>query len=302
MNSKKYNYVCMMGGIGDQIFQFSFANFLKRKLDCDIYLDISYYQSSYNYNKFNFFLKKVAKKKNFFLVRKTFFFDYRFMSYLRIFKILKIDKIWPQIYNLFFNVYIRKFIYQFWKEKKKFKVSYNSFYFGYWHKIKYVKEVKNDLNKYFIKEIIKKKKINNFIQNRIDSKTIAVHVRGGDFAHLKSHNLLDEKYYDKAIYYFNKKFIKPKFHVFTNDVEFAKKILKKHSSKNKILYVKKYNFSDDQEFSLFTCYNYAIIANSTFSYMSSYLSKSRIISIAPKIWLLGKKLDKEKKFNKLYFI
>ena len=58
-------------------------------------------------------------------------------------------------------------------------------------------------------------------------------MRGGDFAHLKSHNLLDEKYYDKAIYYFNKKFIKPKFHVFTNDVEFAKKILKKHSSKIK---------------------------------------------------------------------
>ena len=52
--------------------------------------------------------------------------------------------------------------------------------------------------------------------------------------------------------------------------------------------MKKYNFSDDQEFSLFTCYNYAVIANSTFSYMSSYLSKSRIISIAPKIWLLGK--------------
>ena len=46
--------------------------------------------------------------------------------------------------------------------------------------------------------------------------------------------------------------------------------------------MEKYNFSDDQEFSLFTCYNYAIIANSTFSYMSSYLSKSRIISIVLK--------------------
>jgi hypothetical protein len=291
-----------MGGIGDQIFQFSFANYLKKKLDCNIYLDISYYQSSHNYNKFNFFLKKVAIKNNFLLVTKSFLFDYRFLSYLRIFQILKIDKVIPQIYSLFFNIDIRKFIYQFWKGGKKFKISYNSFYFGYWHKIKYVKKVKNDLYKYFIKEIIKKNKINNFIQKNIDSKTIAIHIRGGDFAYLKSHNLLNENYYDKGIFYFNKKFNKPKFHIFTNDIKFAKKILKKHSSKNKIVYIKKYNFSDDQEFCLFSCYTYAIIANSTFSYMSSYLSKSRIISIAPKIWLLGKRLEKEKRFDKLYFI
>ena len=113
MNSKKYNYVCIMGGIGDQIFQFSFANYLKKKLDCNIYLDISYYQSSHNYNKFNFFLKKVAIKNNFLLVTKSFLFDYRFLSYLRIFQILKIDKVIPQIYSLFFNIDIRKFIYQF---------------------------------------------------------------------------------------------------------------------------------------------------------------------------------------------
>ena len=60
MNSKNIIIVCM---IWNEI-KFSFANFLKRKLDCDIYLDISYYQSSYNYNKFNF-LKKVAKKEFF---------------------------------------------------------------------------------------------------------------------------------------------------------------------------------------------------------------------------------------------
>ena len=65
MNSKKYNYVCMMGGIGDQIFQFSFANFLKRKLDCDIYLDISIIRVHIITINLIFF-KKVAKKKIFF--------------------------------------------------------------------------------------------------------------------------------------------------------------------------------------------------------------------------------------------
>ncbi len=302
MNNKKYNYVCIMGGIGDQIFQFSFANYLKKKLNCEIYLDTCYYNSSSNYNHFKFILKKAALKKKFFLINKSSFLGYKFLSYLRIFEIYKIDKLFEGIYNLFFKTKIKKFIYEFWKEKKDIKIVNYSFYFGYWHKIKYVKEMKNHLNKYFIKDILKKKKIKSFIKKNINSKTVAIHIRGGDFAYLKSHNVLSQSYYDNAIKLITKKIRKPKFHVFTNDINFAKNLLKKYSSEYEVLYVKKLNFKDEEEFSLLSTYKLAIIANSTFSYMSSYLSNSRKMSIAPKEWLLGKKLNKNKRFKKLYFI
>ena len=36
--------------------------------------------------------------------------------------------------------------------------------------------------------------------------------------------------------------------------------------------------------------------------MSSYLSYNRKITIAPKIWLKGEKLDNKKKFSNLKFI
>ena len=54
--------VSMMGGIGDQIFQFGFANFLKNKFNCETYLDISYYETKLNYNKFLFRLDHLSKK------------------------------------------------------------------------------------------------------------------------------------------------------------------------------------------------------------------------------------------------
>ena len=61
--TKKYVLISFFGGIGDQIFQFSFANYLKNKLKCEVYVDLSYYQSSLNYNKLSFRLKSITKKK-----------------------------------------------------------------------------------------------------------------------------------------------------------------------------------------------------------------------------------------------
>ena len=52
----------MMGGIGDQIFQFAFANFLK-KMEDEVCLDISYYNNISNYNKFKFRIKIYLKKQ-----------------------------------------------------------------------------------------------------------------------------------------------------------------------------------------------------------------------------------------------
>ena len=47
---------------------------------------------------------------------------------------------------------------------------------------------------------------------------------------------------------------------------------------------------------------YSIIANSTFSLLSSYLSKKSIICLAPKMWFHKKKLERNKIFSKLKFV
>ena len=292
----------MMGGIGDQIFQLSFANYLKKKINCEAYLDISYYDTKLNYNKFKFRLKNLAIKNNFKLTDNISKINYKYLSYLRIFNILKLDIIIPSIYQLFFKIKIKNFIYEYWKEKRSFKVDKNSYYFGYWHDLKYIKPLIKNIHKHLINPNNNKIKIKKFIKNKINNKTVCVHIRGGDFEKLSSHNLLDQRYYDAAINFYKKKLNNPNFHIFTNDIRFSKKILSKYNKDNKFKYIKGLDFSDIEEFCLFTKYKYSIIANSTFSLISTYLSSTRNISLAPKIWLKGKKLEKRKRFSKLKFI
>lgn len=299
---KKRIYLSIMGGIGDQIFQFSFANFLRKKLNSEVYLDITYYNTVLNYNKFKFRLVNLSKKNNLQITSNNFRISHRYISYLRIFNIIKLDIIFPSIYKLFFKKNIKHFIYEYPGRHKKYKLYKNSYYFGYWHNLRYVKPLKKNINKNLIKFNNKKPKIQNFIKYQINKKSVCLHIRGGDFGTKSSHNLLSQKYYDDSINFFKKKLSNPNFHIYTNDMKFSKKIMKNYSKKFKIKYIRSLNLSDIEEFCLFTNYNYSIIANSTFSLMSTYLSSSRKISTAPKIWLNGKKIDNKKKFSKLKFI
>ncbi len=296
-------YVTIMGGIGDQIFQYSYATYLKKKLNSVCYLDTCYYLSKKNYNNFIFRLKHIAEKNNFLIDNKISYFGYDKISYLRFIEYFKINKFIPIIYKFFFNKPIKYFIYDYWNKKKtKYVIKNNSYYFGYWHKLKYVSPIKKNINNNLINYHLSKPKLKKFIKKNIKNTTIAIHIRGGDFAYQKSHNLLDEAYYNQSINYYKKKLKKINFHVFTNDLKFAKKILAKNLKIYKFIFIKSYNFIDIEEFSLFSWYKYSIIANSTFSLLSSYLSYNRSLCLAPKIWLKGEKLEKNKMFSKLKFI
>ena len=60
----KKNFICLslMGGIGDQIFQYCYANYLRTKFRCDTYLDTSYYNNKKNFNNFKFRINNLTKK------------------------------------------------------------------------------------------------------------------------------------------------------------------------------------------------------------------------------------------------
>ena len=290
-----------MGGIGDQIFQYSYANYLRNKFRCNAYLDTSYYNNEFNYNKFKFRLSNLAKKNDFKIVGNITYINFKFISYLRLIELFKINKIFPYIYRLFFKIPIQNFIYEFWQTKKKVINLKNSYYFGYWHNFLYVKDIKKNISDNLLRPYLEKIKLKKFIK-KINNKTVAIHIRGGDFKTLSSHNVLNSKYYENAFNFYKKLLKNPNFHIFTNDIKLSKKIIFQISKNKDILFLRDYNFSDIEEFSLFSKYNYAIIANSTFSLMSSYLSFDRKISVAPSIWLKEKKLDKKKIFSKLKFI
>ena len=298
---KKYVCISFFGGIGDQIFQYSFANYLKKKLNCEIYIDLSYYSSALNYNNLKFRLQNISENK-FKINDKLLNINFKYLSYVRFIHILKLKKISKLINNFFFKKKINRFCYEYFLENNLVEIKSYNYYYGYWHNFEFVKIVKNQLVSELLKKILKRKKVNNFVKKMISKNSVCLHVRGGDFKYIKSNNILDEKYYKTAILNIKKLINKPEFHIFTDDIILTKRILKNLSKKNKMIFIKKYKFSDIEEFTLFSNYKYAIIANSTFSLMSSYLSMKRIISFAPKQWSFGRPLKKKKIFSKLKFI
>tara|TARA_B100000795_G_scaffold265925_1_gene248402 strand:- start:385 stop:1287 length:903 start_codon:yes stop_codon:yes gene_type:complete len=299
--TKKYVLISFFGGIGDQIFQFSFANYLKNKLKCEVYVDLSYYQSSLNYNKLSFRLKSITKKK--FQIKKNLLkINFRYLSYIRFLSFIKLDYLFSSINNIFFNKKVDKFIYEYSQNNKKYQLLTKSFYYGYWHNLKYLKDLKKFINQNLVKDVLKNKNIQKFINSKINDKTICLHIRGGDYKWVKSHNTLESKYYIDSINFFIRKIKNPTFHIYTNDIIFAKKIMSNLLNNYKHEYMKDYKFSDIDEFSLFGVYKYSIIANSTFSLLSSYISKNNLISIAPKNWSGDKKLNKKKTFERMIFL
>ena len=139
-NNKSKIYVNIMGGIGDQIFQFSYASYLKKKLNTICYLDTYYYKNKKNYNKLIFRLKNIAKKNNIIINNKISYLGYDIISYLRFIEKFKIKKIFPNIYKLFFRLPIDHMIYEYWNSKNsKYIYKKNGYYFGYWHNFKYFK-------------------------------------------------------------------------------------------------------------------------------------------------------------------
>ena len=111
--------------------------------------------------------------------------------------------------------------------------------------------------------------------------SVAIHIRGGDYLSEEYFNILTSDYYLKAIKYFNRYLASPKYYVFTDDLIFAKKILK--SIKEDFVFIKDYKFNHINEFKLLMSFKHYIIANSTYSWWASYLSTSADKSIvAPK--------------------
>ena len=293
-NEDNYIIFAIIGGLGNQVLQYLFAKSLAKKLKCRLILDISFTKlkipferyNNVNANKFllnQFFIKDTKCLTN------IFKFNFFLLPYLRLFNFLYVKK----LIRFFFKKKIDNFYYDYTFSKRKLakKMNYsqykkNSYFYGYWQQILY----SDFLDKNVKNEITSKKKFSYSLDNKINKKTIAIHIRGNDFLFKKNNdlNIANEKYYLKAIQFFLKKYSNPQFHIFTDDKIHAKKILNKFENKISFIYHER-NKNEIYDFEqLRNYYNY-IIPNSTYSYVASFLSnkKTKFI-IVPKNWFLLK--------------
>ncbi len=257
--------VDLMGGLGNQIFQLNFSNYLKTK-GFKVYINLGWFDSgifedgttnrSLYLNPLDFELE-IADK----LILNKFF---RFEN-LQNFKI--INKLNIPILKNTYHLYSGHF---FDEEKKR---RYNRFS-GYWQNQKYLKGQKN-----YLLNSLGKNSLFSQNQNKPTEKTL-IHIRKTDYVKLGED--LSETFYTNAINEIIKEDKNFKYDIFTDE--------KKPSSDSK-LYKNAENVNTNSgenpivTFSKMMNYKNYIIANSTFSLLPAYLSySSDSIVIYPEPW------------------
>ena len=132
--------------------------------------------------------------------------------------------------------------------------------FGYYQSIKYFDNYQDEVKNLF-----------NIELDRIEA--CAIHVRRGDYTTKPDyHTNLDLQYYQRALKYIKSKNII----VFSDDINYCKQLFSAYNFKYS-------QGSELEDFKLMTSCSEHIIANSSFSWWTSYLSNSETV-IAPKTW------------------
>ncbi|MFT7591045.1 MAG: hypothetical protein ACI9UJ_000966 [bacterium] len=154
---------------------------------------------------------------------------------------------------------------------------------GYWQSEKYFEGIKDII----FKELVLKDNLDSYNQKTLDSiietASVSIHVRRGDYLNLGLELTNWNKYYSDALTYINCRHKIEKVFVFSDDVLWVKENIKTTFPIEYVSHHEKHQ--DNKDLILMSKCKYNIIANSTFSWWAAYLNqhKDKIV-IAPKIW------------------
>lgn len=268
---RKYAIVEIKGGLGNQIFQYSFAKYLE-SVGFKVLFNLNFFKSSKNSNNVTerkFLLKELSCKID--EASNTLQQLSDKLNYVINSK--KIKKNFP---------FINNYIYQYFKEKDYDKdLEYKDFaiinnFDGYWqNNIHHLKTQKESLLNIF--------DINYQDIDSLNNNKILIHVRRKDYLKLEIN--LPENYYKNCIDLLKKEFEELEFDIFTDDKEW---VLNQNVFSG---YGKIYGGDIDpiDSFKKMLCYKHFIIANSTYSYLAAFFGEKQNSKILmPYRWSMKK--------------
>lgn len=258
--------ISYMGGLGNQMFQYTLAKCFMLNDRC-VTGDLSSY---YQIGKADFILDSVfpeisIKKCNIALKRQ-----YKKNS---------------NLYVVQSNIQIG--------DKTKANISVlkaeKGYFEGFWQSAQYARLVEKDLRRDFRFTEKREEKLCRLSKKIIDTENaVSIHIRRGDYleSSVQSHfgNICTDEYYEKAIKYINNNVRTPVFYFFSNDIKWVEK---KYSGLNAVFISENMfeNYKDWYDMFLMSCCKHNIIANSTFSWWGAWLNPNQNkIVIAPSKW------------------
>jgi hypothetical protein len=172
----------------------------------------------------------------------------------------------------------------------------NSYLEGYFQSEKYFIDYQNQIRKDFTFKNAPNEANQKLIDEISKTNSIAVHIRRGDFVSNsvthEFHGVCSLSYYYESIKYLKSKINDPVFYIFSDDMNWVKLNFDKALALNFVELNNAENKSNDLR--LMTVCNHHIIANSTFSWWGAWLSKNPgKIVIAPQRWFASDEMNFE---------
>jgi hypothetical protein len=269
-------YVKMMGGLGNQLFQYATWFSLSKQYGFDYCLDVSHYDTNHDHGGFR--LDRLALgdlpvcRKN---TRSTF------AKYIS-----KLVSKYPLVGRFIFREYIHEA--GFDRGDLKFLNDRKSYALGYWQSAEYFSRCHCALRK-----LIKPNHISNSAfelskKITIDLQPLSIHIRRGDYVDNKSasstHGVCSVSYYKNAVSKILSIAPVDTVYVFSDDIEWVKAQLYDVLSLFKNVTFVSGN-TQEEDLWLMSQAKHHIIANSSFSWWGAWLAKhDQQMVIAPTPW------------------
>ncbi|HTK19650.1 MAG TPA: alpha-1,2-fucosyltransferase [Mucilaginibacter sp.] len=259
------------GGLGNQLFQYSLGRHLAIKNNCELFLDLSFYDNGNQHrnfllNDFNTKFKILPKESS---ARYKKFNNADINRYYNYFKFS-------------FRVYSERHVEKF---KPKLLTKKNGFFEGYWQSEKYFNSVRSlllsDLTLKFADN-----KLRGILDDISSNEAVSLHVRKSDYLNPQNKKIYsdcDLSYYQNAVELIKIRHPKAKFYIFSDDFDWVSKNLPFNCEH---LIVNLNNTPVEDIYLMSRC-KHNIIANSTFSWWGAWLNNhpDKIV-IAPEKWFV----------------
>ncbi|OGN07723.1 MAG: hypothetical protein A3C61_00010 [Candidatus Yanofskybacteria bacterium RIFCSPHIGHO2_02_FULL_39_10] len=259
--------VKLMGGLGNQLFQYALGRRLALKNKTELFLDISRlgsYEKPRQYSLSHFTIAgSIATKKQ--------IIKFKISNFLNSFK--------PHHKKMV----VREKGYPF--DQSVINAPRNVYLDGHWQTEKYFKDIEDIIRLDLTIKDLPDNKYLTILDKINQTNSVSLHIRRTDYLvrkNTRTFTICQPEYYKQALALIAQKIDTPELFIFSDDIEWA--------SKNIVFpypttLVSNGNFADYQELILMSHCKHNIIANSTFSWWGAWLNNNpQKTIISPKKW------------------
>ncbi len=271
-------YVNLVGGLGNQMFQYAYATYLGSISNKKIKLVTDFYELYNNHNGFelsdvfNIDCERASIDE---LHNEFGLFSYKFSRII-------LSKYSPpfSINNMYFEHSVENIL--------DLDLSGRSYYIhGYWQNYIYLNFIKHTiLEKFIFKKNIIDGIRPNLINEVVTSNSVSIHIRRGDYSKKSNINLFykcDMKYFHSAIRYIMKNIYDPVFYFFSDDITWVENQFS--WLKNSVFVSRDLVNQSAQEMYIMSLCKNNIISNSTFGWWPAWLNRNNNkVVVSPNKW------------------